>query len=58
MLQVPQNIQALFNDAVALLPLDMGDKAYSTGIVFMSGAIQTWSRHNLSPYYQKADTQA
>ena len=39
--QVLQNLQGLAHDGVALLTLDVGDKAHTTSIVLLVGLVQT-----------------
>jgi hypothetical protein len=41
MFKVLQNLQALLNDGMALLVLDMGDKAYAAGVVFVCRVVKT-----------------
>ena len=40
-IQILQDQQSLLNDTVALLPLHMGYKTYTTGVVFVRRVIQT-----------------
>ena len=38
--QVLQDLQALHDDGVRLVPLDVGDKTDATGVVFLRGGVQ------------------
>ena len=40
MIEIAQNLQALFNDPVALLTLDMGNETNAAGIMLATGVIE------------------
>jgi hypothetical protein len=44
--EVLQDLQALLDDRVALVALDMGDKADAAGIVFVGRIVQTLCVHS------------
>jgi hypothetical protein len=43
--EVLQDLQALLDDRVALVALDMGDETDAAGIVFIGGIVQTLGNH-------------
>ena len=47
--QVLQDQQALLDDRMALVALDMGDETDAAGIVFIGGIVQTLGNHEASP---------
>src|SRR5690606_5735972 len=40
-IEVLQDLEALENDVMTLLALDVGDETHATGIVFIGGVVQT-----------------
>ena len=48
-IEILQDQQALFDDRMALFPLDMRDETDATGIVFMGRVVQTLGVHSAAP---------
>ena len=42
-----QDLQTLFDDSVAFLAFDVGNKAHATGVMFIAGMVQTLRLHNV-----------
>jgi hypothetical protein len=58
--QILENLQALLDDRVALLVLDMGDETDAAGIVFIGGVIETLvlrKGHPVFPQQKQSATQ-
>ncbi len=56
-IQVLQDQQALFDNRVALVALDVGDEADAAGIVFIGGVVQTLGNHECSPQHFSVERQ-